>query len=204
VSPSDLAVVIPIVTAAISFFAAVIAVVVGQALGQKSQRQADERRWEREDKLRRRTRSEEMARDAITTLSRAADVLGWTAGYARGEAEKGKRQWVAPESGEVSSFCEPVRRDALEIDDDTVRTHLEKSCDLLPNSPHLENRGGGHPARVAWAVETTSEALVSAYLRGVALPDPLPDAQAKAFKVFASAYSAMEGMWAELDEDDDD
>jgi hypothetical protein len=203
VSASDLAIVIPIVTAAISFLAAVIAVIVGQALGQRFQRQADERRWDREDKLRRRTRSEEMARDAITHLLRAADVLGWTAGYARGEAEKGKRVWVAPESGEVSTLCEPVRRDALEIDDDVVRSHLEKACDVLPNAPHLENWGGGHPARVAWAVETTSEALVSAYLRGVALPDPPTEVQAKAFKVFAAAYSAMEDMWAELEEDDD-
>ena len=203
-SPSELAFVVPIVTAAISFVAAVVAVIVGQTLGQRFQRQVDERRWEREDALRRRTRSEEMARDAITNLSRAADAVGWTGGYARGEAQRGKRQYVAPDSSEVASLCEPVRREALEIDDDDVRTHLEKACDLLSNSPHLRNWGGGHPARIGWAVETTSEAVVSAYLRGVKLPDPQPVALSLAFKTFNTAYSAMEDMWSEMEEDEAD
>jgi hypothetical protein len=190
--------------AILSFLAAVVAVVVGEVLGQQFQRVSDERRWNREDALRRTTRSEEMAREAITNLSRAADLVGWTAGYARGEARDGKRQYVAPDSSEVWLLCEPVRRNALEIDDDRVRGHIEKACDLLSSGLHLDSWGGAHPARIGWAVETTSEALVSAYLRGVGLPDPLPEVQARAFKVFNSSYSALEDMWAELDEGEED
>ncbi len=202
-TPSELAIVVPIVTAAISFLAAVVAVVTGQTLSQRFQRRADERRWEREDFLRRRTRSEEMARDAITHLSAAADLVGWTAGYVRGEAEAGKRQYVAADSSEVSALCQPVRRAALEINDDTIRTHLEKACDLLPNSDSIQGFGAPHPARIAWAVEHTSELLVSAFLRGVPLPDPLPESHARAFKVFDSGYSAMEDLWAEFEDEED-
>lgn len=200
---SQLAVVVPIVVAAISFFAAVVAVVVGQLLGQRFQRSADERRWDREDVLRRRTRSEEMAREAIGNVAKASELLGWTAGYARGAAVGKERTYIAAPQGDVSDLCRPIRRAALEIDDEAVRTHLDKVPDLLGNASAIQGQGAPHPARIAWAVQETSEALISAYLRGVALSTPLTETQARAFKTFDDGYSAVEDLWDMLEDEED-
>lgn len=195
VSQSDLAVVISIVAAAISFLAAVIAVVVGQTLSQRFQRNADERRWQREDALRRRTRSEEMAREAIERLTDAAVHVGWAAGYARGEAAGQGRTYVAPGVNDVVELTRPVRRAALEIEEEAIRAHLEKACALLVNGNAAQGFGADHPARGAWAVERTSEEIISAYLRGVPLPTPASSSQPEQWKVFSAAYSAVEDLW---------
>jgi hypothetical protein len=203
VSPNDLLIVVPIVVAIISFLAAVVAVVIGQLLGQWFQLSADKRRWLREDAVRRRTRSEEMARQAIEEIAKVVDFVGWSAGYARGKAAGREQTYVPAPAAEVSELCRPIRRAALEIDDDAVRAHLDKVCDVLPNGPIAESVGGPHPARAAWAVQQTSEALVSAYLRGVPLPAVRPELLALQFKVFDRAYSAVEDVWSMYDPEED-
>ncbi len=155
--------------------------------------------------MRRRTRSEEMARQAIESLSNAAQVVGWSAGYARGAAAGLEhRTYVEANSEDVSALCRPVRRAALEIDDADIRRHLDKACDILVNSSAAQTLGARHPARIGWAVQQTSEALVSAYLRGEPLQVPHPDALAKQFKVFNDAYSALEELWRQFEDEDDE
>jgi hypothetical protein len=145
-----------------------------------------------------------MARQAIERLSLATQLVGWTAGYERGAAKGGDRHYVPANLDEVVALCSPVRRCALEIDDPGVSQHLEKACDLLPNANPARDFGGPHPAKTAWAVQQTSEALISSYLRGVPLPEPVPDAQATAFRLFERAYSAMRDLWGTYDDGDDD
>ncbi len=206
-TPGDLTpIVIPIVVAAISFLAAILAVVVGQLLTSRFQRSSDERRWGREDALRRRTRSEEMAREAMERLAKASDEVGWTAGYARGAAQgKSQRTYVEPQLDDVSALVRPVRRAALEVDDPFVRDHLDKSCDVLVNGSAARSMGAPHPARTAWAVQQTTESLISAYLRFEPLPVPpnvTPD-QDRPWKVFNQAYAALEDLWAEYDDEEE-
>jgi hypothetical protein len=196
-------IVVPVVTASISFVAAVVAVVVGQELGRKSQRITDEARWKREDALRRRTRSEEMAREATDWLAEATELVGWTAGYARG-ADGPKRTYVGANLQDITARCRPVRRAALEIDDEPIRRHLEKACDVLESSGVIQQFGGPRPGSTAWVVQQTSELLVSAYLRDTTLPSPLPELHAKFFKRFDRAYAALEDYWSDWEDEGGD
>lgn len=201
VNSSDVTV---LVAAALSFVAAIAAVVVGQILTQKFQQDADKRRWEREDVLRRRTRSEEMARQAIEHLAKVTDLVGWDAGSRRdADAAKGGH-YVEADGEEITDLCRPVRRAALEIDNDAIVQHLEKSCDLLGSNAAARMFGAPHPARTGWAVQKTCETLVSAYLRDRPLDADRSDAEARAFRIFDTGYSACEELWSEYEHEDDE
>src|SRR4051794_9929593 len=93
---------VPLITAAISFVAAVVAVVAGQVIGQRFQRQADERRWFHEDEARRRLLGEECAREARKALTAAAKLYGaaWRdAGY-------DSRRWHPPVRGDLERLTD--------------------------------------------------------------------------------------------------
>lgn len=133
--------------------------------------------------------------------------MGWNAGRARA-AERGavrsrsrSGDYESASTDEISTLCRPIRRCALEIDDATVREHLDKVSDLLPNADAASAFGAAHPASLAWAVQQTSESLISAYLRDVPLPHPLPEDPAHQFIVFNDAYSAMLDMWAAYEDE---
>lgn len=168
-------------------------------------RHADALRWQREDAVRRRTRSEAVAREAIEHVAKVCELMGWNAGRARSAGRSGVATESPPDDyagapiEDISALCRPVRRAALEIDDERVREHLHKVSDLLPNAAAAGSFGAAHPARVAWAAQQTSETLISAYLRGEPLPDALSESLADQFEVFNTAYGAMFELWADYE-----
>jgi hypothetical protein len=156
-----------IIAASVSFCAAVIAVVIGQVLAGRFQSATEERRWQREDAARWRIRSEQMAREAIDRLAVATDFVGWNGGKERAlQLGLEEHEWVQPDIGEVSALIRPVRRAGLEIDHADIREHLTKGTELLVNGYAARDFGAAYLPRLAWAVQTTSEVLIGAYLRG--------------------------------------
>ena len=177
--------VVPIITASISFVAAVAAVVVGQLLGQRFTRTADERRWKREDTARRRLRGEEAALEARKALRDASSLFeaGWElAGYQSG-------RWEQPPDEAVGKLTEHAQDVAIDIPDDDVQLFIRHAASAL-SSADVANQGGADPPWVsARAVATEVDAVIGAYRRGAPIP-PAPETEA--------AVLAAGEWWAEI------
>jgi hypothetical protein len=192
--------------AAISFLAAVVAVVVGQLLGQKYTREADLRRWKRDDAVRRRTRSEEMARQAMDQVLLAADLLSGEAFRQRAKVDPAevdevatfkirRREFIGPSEAVLRPVLDRLRRYRLEIDDSAVRLCLDRCADVLGNYNNLHYFGGPEPDDVGWRARRAAEGVVGAFLRGEPIPaddDGLDE-----------AHGALEALWDEVADDDE-
>jgi hypothetical protein len=155
-----------ILTASISFVAAVVAVFVGQLLGQRFQRQADERRWVREDAARRRVRGEEVAREVRRALLDAVALFegSWVAIKPRG------RRWEYPARQEVEAATERAVALSIEVPDDDLRVFVRLAAAALRHTDDVFEAGGPEPLTLARAVAAETDALIGAYLRGERLP----------------------------------
>jgi hypothetical protein len=183
-----------IATAAISFVAAVAAVVIGQFLGQKYQRDADDRRWDREDAGRRRTHSEEIAREAVDLLNQTIELFSSEAGRQRAKLAtetpgRRRRRYEPPSYEETRPTLDRLRRIAIEIDDRQVREFLVRASDLLSNNEYVHQYGGSTPRDLSQHVWVASRDVLGAFLRG----DRLPPSTA-----IEGDYEAMEAFWKDV------
>lgn len=180
-SADDLKIVIPVVTAAISFVAAVVAVVVGQLLGQRFQRNADERRWSREDAARRRLKGEESARASRRALLDAARLFddAWE------EAQYRSSNWRYPSDEDVQVYVDRAEEAAIEIPDDAMRLFIRHAGSALVNADDANQGGANPPWVLSRSVAAETDAVIGAYLRGERLP--------KATEVEAAVDAA--GSW---------
>jgi hypothetical protein len=147
---------------ALSFIAGVFAVVIGQLLGQRFQREADERRWERQEADRRRLRAEEAAElilDEVVKTTRMCHAFVLAEGF---------RPDAYPPQEMVSPAFDAINRAATRVPDDAVKLAAEQAADLLfYSSPH-------DMGLTTWSligvVEKELRAVVSAYLTGRLVP----------------------------------
>lgn len=123
-------------------------------------------------------------------LGELTQLLSLDAGIARGIHETGGGIVYLPASlDDIAALCRLVRRASLEIDDEAIRTHLDRACEILRYSDRIRELGAPGPPAMSIAVQTTSEALISAYLRGAPLPAPLPERLVSEFERFQGAWS---------------
>jgi hypothetical protein len=185
VTNEQLAVVVPILAASISFVAAVVAVVVGQLLGQRFTRSADERRWKREDAARRRLRGEEAALEARKALRKASSLFeaGWMA------ARYQSSRWEPPADEAVMDLTDHAQDLAIDIPDDDVQLFIRHAADALSSADAANQGGAAPPWVIAQSVAAEVDAVIGAYRRGAPIP-PAPETDA--------AVLAAGEWWAEI------
>jgi hypothetical protein len=153
---------VALVSGAISFAAAVIAVVIGQYLGQRFQRVADERRWERQEVDRRRIRAEEAAEEVLTNIEAATRLLRE---FARAERYDPR---AYPPQDMLRPMWEGVRRAVTRVPEQKVTVAGEMAADILYY--YEAEQMSLNTWELAWTVEREVRAVVSAYLTGREIP----------------------------------
>jgi hypothetical protein len=166
---------VALITALVAAAAAIAASFLAEWLARHFGRQADEARWEHEKDMRLRLRSEELAREAYDVIEQLSETMGWTGGYARGDAlvaagKRTKRSWVPAPHREIAPISAKLRRLAVEISNPQIARHLRQVADVAANAANINDWGGPHPATLANTIQTSSEERIGAFLRGEDIP----------------------------------
>ena len=150
----------------LSFSAGVVAVVIGQLLGQRFQREADERRSQRQEADRRRLRAEESADlilDEIVKTARMCHAFVLAEGY---------KPDAYPPQDTIRPAFDAINRAATRIPDEAVKLAAETAASLLfYSNPSQMNVTTWN---LIGSVEREMRAVVSAYLTGRPIP-PTPE-----------------------------
>lgn len=146
----------------ITFIAGVVAVVIGQLLGGRVERGADERKWARQEADRRRVRAEEAAEqimDRIYSMVDACHKVAEVQGY-RGDAY--------PPQEMLEADYDAIMRVAMRIPDAPVKEAAQKAGEVLfyYQPPQMN----WDVWRVTSTVAKELRALIGAYLTGQAIP----------------------------------
>lgn len=168
-----------VVAAGISFIAGVAAVVAGQLLNARYQRQSEDRRWEREETRRRTVVAEERARQCRLELLVAAKAISYEAGRRRTEelarndppGMRRRHSWTPPlDSGEMQVHLEAADEAALEINDRNIRGLVGQVRSVLSDYQTIVERSDRSPGEISAACVEAVDGSFGAYLRGEPLP----------------------------------
>ena len=151
-----------VVVAAVSFLAAVFAVVVGQLLGGFVERRAEERRWARSERDRHRTAGEKAAEavlDAIIEVD-LGPFSFW----------KGRRP--EPTDAELEPYVTRIQRHGLVIEDATAREAARLTAVALFQNDTLAMLREERSIVIWKSIRSEAESVLGAYLRGEPVPRP--------------------------------
>ncbi len=162
-----------IAVAAISFAAAVVAVVIGQLLGGKMEHDAEERKAASAARDRHRKIGEEAAG---AVLDAVIDVdLGPFSVWKVGESRKNPTDpWLPrPSQAVLQPYVARMQRQSLAIEDEKARSAARLAGSVLYGYDVLESETGLGPTLVWRIIRTEVERVLGAYLRGESVPEPL-------------------------------
>jgi hypothetical protein len=175
-----------LLVAAVSFVAAVVAVVVGQLLGGFVDRREQERKWARSERDRHRTEGEAAAGavlDAIIELD-----LGPFSIYKALQrmTKPTDNPSPRPSQAELEPFLARIRRNGLVVDEPRVRDVVRLAASLLGEYDSIANWTDTPTISVWWDIREDSEAVLGAYLRA----EPIPETpRLSAFKDESRSYT---------------
>lgn len=145
---------------------AALAALGGVWLEKRSQAKADERRWAREDRARRRLRGEDAAFEARKALREATALFdaSWTRAHGRAT------QWEDPPRDELEAITERALDLAIEIPDEGVRLFIRNAASALMYADDANQGGGPPPWQIARSVSAEADAVIGAYRLGERVP----------------------------------
>jgi hypothetical protein len=168
-----------LVVAAISFAAAVLAVVVGQLLSSSVERRAEARRWARAERDRHRTHGERAADDVLDALIEV-DLGPFSYWQARknpmrnvpGTKIRLPSHPPEPSQEELEPYVLRMRRHGLAIEDANAREAVRLAAFALYQYDTLGHLIRQRPSGTWFQIRHELETILGAYVRGDTVPEP--------------------------------
>lgn len=159
--------------AVVGGLAGVIGAVLGSAVGALNTRTADDRRWQHEERTRRRTQGEQRAPEVRNELLAAADLLSAGAGEERSKRLARTRgiRWERPDTADIQRHTQRAAEVAMYIPESRLRLFTNMTVKSLENWDDANDGGADEPWIMADLVKDEVNEIFGAYGRGDELPD---------------------------------